>query len=762
MRGNFQKKGIAAFVDNFKMRNLKITIVVIVLLLSIPLHGEQPNDPNWKEQAREGNLSEIAIDKLEKNSIVITDTAYKQIFSAYINGWGIPFFITTDSLLNAYHVLYEESVLQLEKVNADKLEKILRFMLTNLSNNGDKLKKEPELEKVARGRAFIVVGTALKLLNGSFQFNDKKIEEIINKEAKKVIKAKAKDKLSWLGQPKSDLVVLDYSRYKPRGFYTSSEKLSNYFRSVAWLQSIPFRVSSDEELLSILMLGNCLTTEQFKGDKDKQKEYINFFNTFRLLIGPGDDWDVIKAAEQIKGGLSFDSNENDLAKIRLKLEKELQKNGSPQINDQVRFPPLDNNAAAEPQFRFISAYRTPDAVLFHRTTDIRQFNRSFPSGLEVCTALGSRFARDKLSYTDKKKLLKTIDDAKSMFSGDTLYLDYLQCLACLLDEPPKGSPPFMNNSAWKAKSCNTVLAGWAQLRHTWLLQAKQTVLYLCATISPAGFVEPDPDFYEHMAQLAEKSKDVLNNAGVFDLAQLGNNVIECVRLCEKAGSEEALRSEARNMSEQELQRLSLGWELMADLQYTDDYEKNDFNKCVAKLRKIAEDLQKGKLPNDKHLQKVIQEHSSRTLWDELMRTSTFLKLISEKQLKGQDFTEFESFIESYGEKIARIMLYGGNSYLEPKDDSPKMADVFYNPINEKCLHAGICRPRTLYVLYPWRGQQVLCAGAVMPYYEFAHETRLTDTEWKQLLDSPQRPDVPDWLKEIISDKSFSKPSFKKE
>ncbi len=57
----------------------------------------------------------------------------------------------------------------------------------------------------------------------------------------------------------------------------------------------------------------------------------------------------------------------------------------------------------------------------------------------------------------------------------------------------------------------------------------------------------------------------------------------------------------------------------------------------------------------------------------------------------------------------------------------------------------------LYVLYPWQGKQVLSKGAIIPYFEFTIESRLTDDEWKKLLDSPQKPDVPEWIKPIISD-----------
>ncbi|MBN1509984.1 MAG: DUF3160 domain-containing protein [Sedimentisphaerales bacterium] len=50
----------------------------------------------------------------------------------------------------------------------------------------------------------------------------------------------------------------------------------------------------------------------------------------------------------------------------------------------------------------------------------------------------------------------------------------------------------MTRDAWQTKSCGTVLAGWAQLRHTWILQAKLNVSSMGAHRypSPTAFVEP--------------------------------------------------------------------------------------------------------------------------------------------------------------------------------------------------------------------------------------------------------------------------------
>jgi hypothetical protein len=86
--------------------------------------------------------------------------------------------------------------------------------------------------------------------------------------------------------------------------------------------------------------------------------------------------------------------------------------------------------------------------------------------------------------------------------------------------------------------------------------------------------------------------------------------------------------------------------------------------------------------------------------------------------------------------------------------------VFSNPNTGEVLEVGVARPRALFVLYPVKGKEVLCLGAVVPYYEFAHGDRLTDAQWKSLLDSPGRPKTPDWSRSIITPDGLSAPKRK--
>jgi hypothetical protein len=47
--------------------------------------------------------------QLDQDKIIVTDNTWRQIFTPYIFA-GQPVFITSDSVLHAYHVLLEESV----------------------------------------------------------------------------------------------------------------------------------------------------------------------------------------------------------------------------------------------------------------------------------------------------------------------------------------------------------------------------------------------------------------------------------------------------------------------------------------------------------------------------------------------------------------------------------------------------------------------------------------------------------------------------
>ena len=106
-------------------------------------------------------------------------------------------------------------------------------------------------------------------------------------------------------------------------------------------------------------------------------------------------------------------------------------------------------------------------------------------------------------------------------------------------------------------------------------------------------------------------------------------------------------------------------------------------------------------------------------------------------------------------------MYNDHTSYSPKNDAPRAVAVYTNSLTGGWFHAGVGRPRKLYVLYPWKGKTLLCEGAVMPYYEFVTKSGLTDEEWKKRLDSEERPSIPKWMFPAVSGGRLGKPDFRK-
>ncbi len=754
-------------------------VVSLVSLLAVPALAWQPprmpdpakEDYDWRPVARRHGLADADAEALADRKVLMTNEAFKQVFDPYIHT-DLPMFITSDSLLAAFHVLYEESVLRLEEVNARRLPQILRFIWEGLE-----ARKPPNDAGGPHARAYrrarILIGTATALLGDEPKGTSAEEAGLIKEEVRKVTAAQTLDPAhieatlpAWLGPPDETFLGIDYSRYKPRGFYTKSEDLARYFRAVAWLQSIPFRVSRDEELAAALLLGRAADRERFANDAE-YLEFREYFQMFRHFVGTLDDWDLLKAAEAAGHARRSDGG---LEVIRKRLRERARREGEqPMINDLVRFPPVDPNVpASEPNFRILSAYRTPDAILFHRTTDLRQFpERGLPSGLEVAASLGSDYARARVPGPQRDRVLKVLEETLPLFRGRSLYYDYLDCLRCLLDEPEPDAPAFLKGEPWQAKSCQTALAGWSQMRHTWALQAKQSVTYAGIAFVPAGFVEPEPEFFGSMARLVERTRDRLGRAGALevDLAKVARDTRRVADIltspeAQKQGRMALLEACRDDPSEAEWMMLLLA---CLKVQPQRNEQQAYLKKAAAELRHLAECFDERIVPDNERLRMFLAEHHAdiRPLWNGLVEVCRRLETLAHKQLRNAPLTEDdEHFLRSYGTDIAGVMLYGGNAYLAPRDDAPRAIDVHYHPLAGKYLEVGVARPRALYVLYPYKGGEVLCRGAVMPYYEFAHRERLTDDAWKALLDSHDRPGIPEWVRPIVGSTGVGRPVLK--
>lgn len=696
--------------------------------------ADLPRDYDWEKIARKYDLGDMEIEQLRRDKFVIAGRPLLQSFSVYVGGGSdLPFFITTDALLNGFHVLFEESIFQLEKPQARRLPDILNYIASNLDKAAEKLEGNPALREAARKRAHIVIGAAWALLDDKALPRDPALRQLVQEEVKRITAAEKQLLPAWMGPPTDDLVAIDYTRFQPRGIYTRKPELERYFRAVSWLQAIPFRLENDEEFAAFCLLR--LAAGDDLGALRGQQAI--FWQAFHQLLGTPDSWDL----------WTLDSLPESLASKHLAIARDTYRKQAAQhfqLNEQ-----LQKNGKPILAFRFVSAFALPDAVLMRQTVLADPGGPGLPSGLEVCAALGSPFARTKLAR-ERPLVAQKIDDCQPLFKRGQLYAEYLRCLGTLLRGAEADAPAFMHNQAWQAKTCQTALGSWAQMRHTWALQAKQNYMTIGGNLKPAGFVEPVPEFYRQLARLVDKTNAALKVTGALDIVHQERAIIEELRtakaIFDKATKENRGFSTLSGKEKEVLIRFDPG------LKYSGtDAKRGDSFGMIPIILCVCADFEKEGFSPRSYFDIGLGIDDLGRHWRDLHDLCKQLELLAHKQLRKVAFAEEEhAVIRSFGERLAAIMLYGGHAFRDPRDDAPRIVDVFTNPGANKHLLVGIARPRQIWVLYPYRGVDMLCRGSVLPYHEFAHPTRLTDDAWRGLLDSPNRPAAPAWLAPLMS------------
>jgi len=609
---------------------------------SLPL----PTDGySWQQAAEKRKLSPGTVEQLGRDKIAYGNNV-KQCFDPYLGG---PIFITSDSLLNAFHVLFESSFRRYELRQVTELRKTLESVFTQEREN---LKTSPfTTADTGPGwrHAQHAVGPALVLLGTSLDFFDAEVRGEIQNQVNKIKAAEVLELPSWLGEPTRELPAVDYRRCKPIGIYAGEEELADYFRAVRWLQMIPFRIDREGELAAIGLLSDGLYKLQGEGSEPK-----NSLRAYSFLIGQPQGLDLSEAAARFQG-----FNLYKFAKTWPELLQKGRAYATRAVHLHERTRPAgpdgDKKLNAAVQFTILPEYLVPDTKLFQSLAD----RALEPQGLAVAALLGSDFARAHFSNFTTEQFETALTDGEvrppqnQSRQNLSFYDEYMELLQSEFSPPENEAPAFMRNEAWQAKSCQAALGGWAQMRHAFTLHFKSSEVYFGISFTPPGFVEPNPEFFSHMAALVEHARGLLD--------------------------------------------------------------------------------------------------TSRERWDKLASMTRRLETLVQKQLSQRAWTpDEEDFLRSYGAKLGYIMGYEGNSYESPKDDAPRWAEVHRNNQKDYSLAIGVGRPRIIYVLYPWNGMEILCQGSVMSYFEYHSRERLTDAEWKQLLDSPQAPAQPDWLQPYLA------------
>ncbi len=468
---------------------------------------------------------------LSQNGFVVSPTDTKQFYELYeaTRYANIPVYVTTDSSLHIFHLVFDKMLRDLER----------QKLYPNLKKLNALLVSSAEKQVVA------AKGTVLEADTLSVLAYLAVAQKLADPQAKvpPVVAAKVAAELELIeahtGISRSSLFAFDedYSQYIPRGHYTRSEALKNYFKSMVWYGRINFRLKEDAETRMALLLSRTLGSSA-----EAQKLWASLYDPTTFIVGKSDDLGFSQYAPLIKTVYGPSPAFLSLADPQ-KLEQFSTLAAAlpaPKINSVVLSVVNDpDKKAASKGWRLMGQRFVLDGSIFenliYRSVGTLEKPRLLPKGLDVFAALGSVTAYGVLKSlgetqyqnydTQLEKLKKSLSTLSSADWNDTLYGGWLNTLRALVAARDARYPTFMRSSAWAKKDLHTALGSYTELKHDTLLYAKQVMAEMGSGEPdqlPEGYVEPIPEVYARLKALATKTRVGLKTYGLLSESTLKN------------------------------------------------------------------------------------------------------------------------------------------------------------------------------------------------------------------------------------------------
>ena len=240
-----------------------------------------------------GGLSDEAKQKLAQNLFVVTGRYGNEFFELYEDNryFQIPNFVTVDSLMHTYHLYFSLLLNRTEKNElAPKLAELSRAMLAASEKQYEQLKGTQWKDAALRNVAFFSVAASLQ--EPSSQLPDY-AADMAAQECSAIYAASGIDISELTGD------FLDYSQFKPRGYYEGDETLERYFRAMMWYGQINFTQKNDSLNRSALLMTLAMLDTDFD-------TWEKIYTVTSFFAGASDDlgyYEYEPAIEEAYGGI---------------------------------------------------------------------------------------------------------------------------------------------------------------------------------------------------------------------------------------------------------------------------------------------------------------------------------------------------------------------------------------------------------------------------------------------------------------------------
>ncbi len=516
--------------------------------IPVTFTGISESYPFEPENLDQFTLSPDQMEAIRTNGFVVVPSWYPQFYDVYkdCKSNNVPIFVTTDSLLHTYHILYDYTlrILEVEQFSHDLL-----LLTQTMRDVSLRYYQETEDEAALKNVAYFCV--AGRLLDESFD-TPSEVQSMVQQELNLIERHEGFTFSPIFGYRE------DYSQYVPRGHYTRSETLEKYFKAMMWYGRIMFRLKSEMETKQALYIVKAI------GDTGTLDLWDKIYEPTVFFVGKTDDLNVFEYDALAKEVYGEDFTVSDLQDPE-RLSQFISRAWllrDPRINSS--WVKDDEKMEEETKgFRFMGQRFIPDSYMFQQLVYDKVGTptnpRLFPKGLDVMAVLGSDKALDYLesekqylNYEEQMEALRTeFSSLDQTVWTQNLYWMWLYCLLPLLEEKDSRYPLFMQSDAWIDKELYTALGSWTELRHDTLLYAKQSYT-IKATGIPAqpgltkGYVEPNPYVYARLASLARMMREGLEKRNLL-----------LPEYSEKLNTLEQLLLQLKTISEKELSGKSL-------------------------------------------------------------------------------------------------------------------------------------------------------------------------------------------------------------
>jgi hypothetical protein len=476
---------------------------------------------------------------LNQHSFVVTERLGSHSFGhhlANIYHKDLPFFLSTDAILHAFHISYDLILKDIEKsVLIPQISQLLQNMFNKMNELEARYSEnEAMLTMLKDIDIYLTVARKLLLLEYSttYYFDNRSFVESL---VASINKAEPKSYKLFSNTLRS----IDFSQFKPRGHYADDLILEKYFKAMMWLGRIEFylippssadKTPNKEDMIrqsvDALLISELIDLSNSKNYYDEAEEIISFFvgeqdnvtlNNLRSLI----DELNISRADELLNEEKFDEFQNTLKSKSYAFQ---------QILSQILFSDPTNPDSIIPASAFLlfgqrfipDSYVTGSVVFDRIIYNGQKIRRMLPSTLDILFAAGNDAAAqlltpqlDEYKYASNLAALRyLLDSYDDDFWNSSIYNMWFNSIRKLNPPADRNTlPPFMRTAAWWQQKMNTQLASWAELRHDNLLYAKQSYSGGVICSYPYVYVEPIPHFYEQMKNITSLIKNKFENAG---------------------------------------------------------------------------------------------------------------------------------------------------------------------------------------------------------------------------------------------------------